>query len=544
MRITFLGGANEVGASCTLIEIEGRHILVDAGIRMNVKQDKQLPDLDKIGKVDAFLLTHAHTDHTGALPELVRRWPGVNGYCTPATKAIARVLLKDSKNRLEREEQEKCLFTPEEIDAALRYLEDMEGMKEVRWREPEPICDGVIAKWIPAGHILGAAMIHIEGKQESILMTGDVSVTDQKTISGLLMSGLLPQPDVMVEESTYGNKCHTDRAAEEKRLVSDIAKVIKAGGKVLIPVFAIGRAQEVILILKHAMQMGEIPEFPVWVDGMVTKVNDIYARSCFADELLPALRDEAERSEDIFYSDVIKPVSKSVDRDKVSSWEPCCIVASSGMLNGGRSSGYAKHLASDPANLIAISGYQAEGTPGRALEGLKTAEGFAEGVWKLDDGTSVLAECRVERYSLSAHADSDQLTEFVGKVQPRELFLVHGDDSVNARKELAKSIREKCPNVAVKLPKNGRTYPAKKWSGIAKGRSLDHSRILAELYDFVLRVGLKGPFCVRELAEKWFGTEATTPKKVEFFELCLSWDRRFFVRDRMFPNLFSPRQPA
>ena len=107
MKIEFIRGANEVGASCTLIEIEERRILVDAGIRMNVKQDKQLPDLDKIGKVDAFLLTHAHTDHTGALPGVVSRLPtDVEGYCTPATKPITRVLLEDSKSRRECEKQE------------------------------------------------------------------------------------------------------------------------------------------------------------------------------------------------------------------------------------------------------------------------------------------------------------------------------------------------------------------------------------------------------------------------------------------------------
>lgn len=538
MKISFFGGANEVGASCTVIEIEEKRILVDAGIRQSIKQDTPLPDLDKIGKIDVFLLTHAHTDHTGALPGLMSRLPAcIKGYCTPATKPITRVLLEDSKNHLEPEEQEKPLFIHEEIDAALEYLDFMET---VQWNTPVRICDGIKATWFPAGHILGAAMIYIEGERESILMTGDVSVTNQKTIPGVSMSNLPNRVDVMVMESTYGNRRHRDRAEEEKRLVSDIAEVIEAGGKVLIPVFAIGRSQEVILILKDAMQHGEIPKFPVWVDGMVTKVNDIYARSCFADELLPALRDEAERSEDIFYSDVIKPVSKSVDRDKVSSWEPCCIVASSGMLNGGRSSGYAKYLTSDPANLIAISGYQAEGTPGRALEDLKTAEGFAEGVWKLDDGTSVLAKCRVERYSLSAHADRGQLTELVEKVQPRKLFLVHGD--CDARKRFATSVRRQVPEVEVKLPKNGGTYTVEKHPGIAEGRSHDHSRVLAELYDFVLRMGLKGPFSDQQLTELYFGTAATTLTRLAFLQLCLWSDSRCFKRTS--DGRFSLRQPA
>ena len=327
MNTTFLGGANEVGASGTLIEIEERRILVDTGIRQNVKQDTPLPDLDKIGKVDAFLLTHAHTDHTGALPGLVSRLPAcVKGYCTPATKPITRVLLEDSKNHLKPEEQEKPLFTPEAIDTALDYLDFMET---VQWNTPRQICDGVTATWIRAGHILGAAMIHIKGKQESILMTGDVSVTDQKTIPGMSMLDLPYQPDVMVMESTYGDRQHKDRATEEKRLVSDVAEVIEAGGKVLIPVFATGRSQEVILILKQAMQRGDIPpELPVYIDGMVRKVNTVY--SDFIDELSFSLQRKSRRGENIFYSDVITAVSSDAQRDRILSGPSCCIVASSG----------------------------------------------------------------------------------------------------------------------------------------------------------------------------------------------------------------------
>ncbi len=493
MRITFLGGSNEVGASCTSIEIEGRHILVDAGIRMNVDQAEQLPDLDKVGMPDAFLLTHAHTDHTGALPGLVSRLPaGVKGYCTPATKPITRVLLKDNKKRLgdEEEEDEESLFTHGEIDAALQYLE---FMRPVPWREPVQICDGVTATWFPAGHILGAAMILIEGKQERILITGDVSVTDQKTIPGMSMSDLPKRVDVMVMESTYGNRPHKDRAEEEERLVSDVTQVIQAGGKVLIPAFAVGRSQEVILILKDAMQRGEIPEFPVWVDGMVQKVNAIYSN--FVDELSASLKSRAEHGEDIFYSDAIRSVPQNANRDSVSSWDPCCIVASSGMLNGGRSMGYFKQLAGNPENLIAMTGYQAEGNPGRTLLGLKKKEPEDRAL-KLNDGTCVSVSCKVESYSLSAHADKGQLTALVEEV-PRELFLVHGANG--AREELAQSIRDKCPNVAVKLPKNGPPYTVPKWSGIAKGRQLPHDRILAEVSAFVRKMGLKGPFIVNPI---------------------------------------------
>ena len=214
------------------------------------------------------------------------------------------------------------------------------------------------------------------------------------------------------------------------------------------------------------------------------------------------------------------------------------------MLIGGCSSYYAKHLAPHSKNLIAIAGYQAEGTPGRALEDLAKVEEPTERAWALDNETSVLVKCQVpERYSLSAHADRNELTGLVKKVQPRKLFLVHGDDRIDARKELAKSIREECPSVTVELPANGCTYTVEKHPGIAEGRSLDHSRILAELYAFVLRGGLEGPFSARQLAEIWYGTEATTFRAVEFFELCLLWlGSQFFKRTS--DDQFYPRQPA
>ena len=506
-----------------MVEIEGQRILVDAGIRQNVEPEKQLPDLDlldKLGMPDAFLLTHAHTDHTGALPGLVSRLPAdVKGYCTVATQAITRVLLEDSRDRADRDKQEgkQPLFTPEAIDKALDYLGFMET---VQWNTRVEICDGVKATWIPAGHILGAAMIFIEDGQERILMTGDVSATDQKTIPAMSMSELnLPhRPVAMVMESTYGNRQHTDRAAEERRLVSDIAKIIDAGGKALIPVFAIGRSQEVIIILKHAMESGQIPEFPVWVDGMVRKVNGIYSR--FSDELAPDLQRRSQRGDGIFYSNSVGPIRAVSLRDPrdmiLSASQPCCIVASSGMLNGGASNEYARALANNRNNLIAITGYQAEGTPGRALVDEKDPE---KRILALDGKPSLPAPCDVERYPLSAHADKDQLTELVKKVGPTKVFLVHGDR--DARASLAKSVQEACPGVEVTLPRNGKTYAVRHYKGIVGEQSVPSDMMLPIVLDFVARNGLKGPFRAHELAEIYYGTEATNPSKVASFLLCL-----------------------
>lgn len=537
MDLSFFGGANEVGGSSTLIKIDGYRIIVDTGIRTEPNQDSPLPDFpfDKVGMPDAVLLTHAHADHTGALPVLRDLWlAGVKIYWTPATRAITRVSLEHNAQRMQREEQEEGkppLYTQDDIEVALHCLE-----KEVPWLDPVPICEGVTATWIPAGHILGAAMIYIEGRCESILITGDVSVTNQRTIPGLVLPSWC-KPDVMVMESTYGNHQHNDRIQEENRLIKDVAKTIGEGGKVLIPAFAVGRSQEVISILKRAMELKQLPEFPVYVDGLVRDVNRIYSR--FSGELQRELRCKAEHGVNLFYSDAIRPVASRDERNRILSGPPCCIVASSGMLIGGMSSYYAKHLVSNPKNLIAITGYQANGTAGRALLDLAEAGESTDRVWKPNDGTAKPVKSRVDRYSFSAHADRDQLMTLVEKVQPSTLFLVHGD--ADAREYLFNRVRKTFPHINVRRPQNSHAYTVRKQTGIARGRLLSNDRILSEVSAFVRKMELKGPFSVRELAEIWFGTEAITLLMVKFFEWCLSLEGQFF--ERRSGDLFSLRQP-
>ncbi len=540
MKIRFFGGANEVGASSTLIEIDDYRILLDAGIRMNHehKNDSRLPDFpdfDKEDIPDAVLITHAHTDHTGALPVLRDLWrAGVKIYCTPPTKAITRVLLEDSARRM-----------PDEKDAdnGLHYTLDdvavvLKRMVTVPWTDPIEICPGVRARWIRAGHILGAAMIYIEGKSETLLITGDVSVTRQLTIRSVDVPTWC-KPDVMVMEATYGNRQHeVTRKQEEKRLVEDVTKTIAADGKVLIPVFSIGRAQEVILILKDAIERKEIRDFPVYVDGMVRDVNSIYSQ--FHAELQRPLRRKAEHGEFLFNSDSIKEVPRRQQPENILAERPCCIVASSGMLNGGKSIAYAKQLVANPKNLIAITGYQAEGTSGRALEDFRKQKDSENRVWFLDNEPFDV-KSRVERYSLSAHADSKELLELVKKVKPREkLLLVHG--KTKARKTLSESIHKMCSSIDVELPENGEAYLIEKPIGIARGRRHTLERILSEVYTHLLKMQKKGPFHVKELAAFWFGSEAVTPIVISFFQWCLSLDGRFF--QHKIADLYYLRQPA
>ena len=527
MNLRFFGGADEIGASSTLIEIEGTHILVDAGIRMGPDEDSQLPDFpefDEIRMLDAVLLTHVHTDHTAALPVLETNLSAnVKTYCTPPTKAITRVLLEDSARRMCREEREKGKhprYTRDDVTAALKRME------LVSWLKPVSVSNSVKATWIPAGHILGAAMIYIEGESESILITGDVSITEQLTVPGVKVPGWC-KPDVMVMESTYGDRLHeVSREQEAKRLVEDVAKVIEAGDQVLIPAFAVGRSQEVILILKRAMECKQIPKFPVYVDGMVQQVNNIYSR--FSVELPREFQRKVEQGEDLFYSDVVEKVECDNKRESILREGPCCIVASSGMLIGGKSSFYAARLASDPKNLIAITGHQAPGTPGEALWDWAKAGRPPDQMWQLKDQDPVRMRCQVGKYTLSAHADSKELAALVEKVKPHRLLLVHGE--AEARGELFKSVRKKSPYIGVKLPENGKSYSVVKRDGLFKGRRLPSDRILSEVSTFIREMKLRGPFRVQELAEIWCGTEATTRKVVEYFQWCLSLDVHYFKR--------------
>lgn len=551
MRLHFLGGASEVGASCTLVEIEGRRIMVDAGIRMGVPAGSQLPNLsvvDEVGAPEEVLVTHAHTDHTGALPVVAPTLPtGVPIRCTPATLAITRVLLNDALKIMDLrgdQDGELPLYPPEAVENALGRVRHVVPLATV------PICDGALkATWIPVGHILGAAAVYIEGRRESLLMTGDVSVANQRTIPGMVV----PQcrPDVIVMESTYGNRQHADRDQQEAALAARVSDTVRAGGKVLIPAFAVGRAQEVILILSRAMRRGEIPAFPVHVDGMVRAVNGVYA--AFPDDLAPQVRRRVLRGEDPFYTEHIRAVSAHEDRDRVLEGPPCSIIASSGMLIGGASSYYAERLAADPANLIAITGYQDEESPGRALLNLARAAEPEDRTLRLN-GRRVSVACRVEPYSLSAHADGGELGALARRLAPEAVYLVHGDD--DARAALSRTLDLHLSR-GVHLPENGGAYahePASQSRGRRYGRLYDISGIsggrpftaesLPQVKAYLKETGIGGPYRVQELAEIWHGTRGLDSDAVAAVDQVLQDTPGHFSPDVRRPYLYHPAEEA
>ncbi len=455
MKLTFLGGANEVGASSLLVETGGRRVLVDCGIRLSAKSHwglgaDQLPDLSQIesgsGKLDAILVTHAHTDHTGALELVVERFPDVPVYATAPTLALTRVLHQDSRrimqSRLD-EEGELPLFD----DLAVERL--LSALTPVPFYTRLPLGEGLAATFFPAGHIAGAAMIGLESDEGRLLISGDLSISPQRTVDGARPPAF--RPDAIILESTYGGRLHANRAVQERKLVETVAQVTAGGGKVLIPAFALGRAQEILLILDEYQRRGELPAVPVWADGMVRAICQAYPT--FGEALPLALQERNAQ----FFNERIRPVQSAEQRNALV-WNPgaAVIVASSGMLAGGPSLTYARALASKPEHAILLTGYQDEESPGRRLQELSergSPFGYFAGSIRLG-ADKVDVQCRIATYSLSAHADEGQLISLTETLDPEHVFLVHGD--APARQSLEKAIGAR--GRILHLPAAGETF--------------------------------------------------------------------------------------
>lgn len=540
MSISFLGGASSIGASCVLVELDGLCAVVDCGIRQ--ARGETLPDLSTLqtrldGRTpDAIVLTHAHLDHSGALPVLHTAFPATPVITSHATAGLLRVLLLDALKIMDTDRDEELpLYARHQVEGLLAAL------RTVSFDDPVPVGSGTV-RLLPAGHILGAGAALLEARHRSVLVSGDLSIADQRTVPGMPVPRV--RPDALVVESTYGTRLHASREVEERRLCARVAAAIEAGGHVLIPAFAVGRAQEVLLSLRAAMDHGTIPAFPVLADGMVRAVCRVYRQHPAF--LARKLRRRVQRGRDPFAGDGLDMIRSAAHRQEVQRGPPCCVVASSGMLAGGASPTYARAWADDPRSLIAITGYQDEEAPGRAL--LQLADGETRTL-RLPGG-SVEVACQVERYQLSAHADCDELVGLVRKLEPQLVLPVHGDAA--AREALAARL-EPVLRGAVRIPETGDTVglraPAPRrrsttWAGpgIGGGRPLDASG-LAEVRDLLLR-GDERPRQVtaEQIAAVWYG-EDPGPEALAGVRAALEGDASAFAPDPRLAFRYRPVTP-
>ena len=445
MNYIFLGGAGEVGASCLLVSVAHRHILFDCGIRVNQTGADSLPDIEllkqSVPTLDAIFVSHAHADHIGALPLAHAAFPQAPIYATEPTQRIAAVMLANAVRLQENGQNEETtpLFTQDAVDATIAK---MQTLKMMEWID---LWDGWRVKMVRSGHVLGAVSILLETPDGSYLYGGDISTFHQKTIDGLALDEITnTQPDFMWSEATYGDGNHPARNTEEKKLADAVATVINNGGSVLIPSFALGRAQEIILILRDAMISKNIPVFSVVTDGLVNSICSVY------ETLTPYLGTKLQKHiinarQPLFYYRNFSRAKMGEQEAICKDETPKCIIASSGMLTGGASVTYAKGLAANEKNAIFLSGYQDAESPGRRLQELTQGDTLT-----FADGTSVTVNCQVERFKLSAHSDQGQLVSVIKQINPKAIALVHGEG--NALSKLREKVFKDYP---VTCPVNG-----------------------------------------------------------------------------------------
>jgi metallo-beta-lactamase family protein len=420
-NLSFLGGAGTVTGSKYLVELGERRILVDCGLFQGFKQLrlrnwKPFPVDPAI--IDAVLLTHAHIDHSGYLPLLVRDGFAGPVICTEATRDLCEILLSDSGFLQEKEADYANrggfskhrpalpLYTQDDAERAMRHFQP------VPFEQKHDVAPEMSARFLPAGHILGAAIIELRLENRTIVFSGDLGRPDSPT---MVDPTPVKHADYLLVESTYGDRTH-DGEDPELALAEVIARTAARGGTVVIPAFAVGRTQILLYHLQRLKAAKRLPDLPVYLDSpMAMDATDIYRRHpgehrLGADQLRTAFK----------VARYVRSVedSKALDQNPY----PKVVISASGMATGGRVLHHLKHFAPDARSTVLFSGYQAGGTRGAAmLAGARSIK---------IHGQHVPVNAEVANLPmLSAHADSDEIMAWLGSFDapPLMTFVVHGE---------------------------------------------------------------------------------------------------------------------
>lgn len=441
-QITFFGAADTVTGSRYLIEYGSSQILLESGLFQGPRELRQRnwDDLSvPAHELDAVIVSHAHLDHCGYLPRLWRQ--GYRGpiYLTPDTANLASIILRDSA-RLQEEDAfyaKKKGYSKHAEPLPLYDQDDAEGaislFRPVNFTAWQELPEGGRVRFLPAGHILGAAIVDIECGGVRILHSGDLGQGDHPLLVG---PHVIPpvQYDAVLVESTYGDREHPPK---DNSLAEVISRTIDRGGTVLIPAFAVDRTEVLLHAINGAMEAGEIPMVPIYVDSpMAIEALTVYRHAIDRDhaEIRPEIRDHLSAS-DVFDPGTLETLRTPEESKSINGAPPCIIISASGMATGGRVLHHLKRLLPDPLSSVILVGYQAGGTRGAQLR-----DG-AEQVRIHGEDIAVRAEVH-DLGHFSVHADRTDVIGWLrsAEVWPKRIVLVHGENE--ERDELAPVVEE------------------------------------------------------------------------------------------------------
>ncbi len=425
IRITALGGFREVGRSAILVETNESKVLLDAGANPGIPSFPGAAprfDIDefRVEELDAVVISHAHLDHSGMLPLLFKY--GYNGpvYATKATRDIMVLTQLDFLDIMVKEGR----FPPySQRDVRKAILHTI----PVEYGEVTDIAPDVRMTLYDAGHILGSAIVHLHigNGLHNIIYTSDFKYARTRLLNRAVDE--FPRMETLIMESTYGETELPDRSEAERKLIEVVNRTASRKGCVLIPVMAVGRGQEILLVLSNAMDSKRIPEIPVYIEGMVTEVTAIHTH--YPELMSSDVRRRIHSGENPFHRPNFNVVTDRTQRSEIVRDGPCVILATSGMLNGGPSVEYLKLLAEDPKNSLVFVSYQVQGTLGRKIK-----DGMREISFMTNEGRLASWKIRLEIHSIegfSGHSDRSELLRFLHNVRPKPktIILDHGEPS-------------------------------------------------------------------------------------------------------------------
>ncbi|HEX7628886.1 MAG TPA: MBL fold metallo-hydrolase [Candidatus Methylomirabilis sp.] len=435
MRIFFAGAARTVTGSQHLLEFDGKRLLLDCGLFQGRRQEsnernRNLP-YDPRG-VDAMVLSHAHIDHAGNVPSLVKQGFQGNIFCTPATRDLCSVMLRDAahiqeadaefinrKHRNELQEPIVPLYT--EADA----LQALSHMRTLDYHRPAAVLPGVTCTLFDAGHVLGSAIVQLDIDRAPdrlrLVFSGDLGRRNM----AILRDPEIPEsPDVLLVESTYGDRLHSPMSGMEEQLAAVVNRVVQRKGKILVPSFSLERTQEFVYALHRLTDRGAIPKIPIYVDSPLSvRITEVFKLhpECFDEETRVFL----QQNGDPFGFENLRYISDAEDSKALNGQEgPMMIISASGMCEAGRILHHLRNAVEDERNLVLIIGFQAEHTLGRRIAERKPMVKIF-GVERALEAEVVVMD------AFSAHADRDDLLDFVTRCRGnlKKTFVIHGEES-------------------------------------------------------------------------------------------------------------------